>query len=57
MKANKTLEMTKRNLEYINQVFEVLYGTLVRSQLEYAVHLLSPHQIGLRETLEQSQKE
>ena len=29
--------MTKGNFEYINkQAFEVLYGTLVRPQLEYA---------------------
>ena len=52
MLANKTL-----NLEYINKdVFEVLYGTLVRPQLEYAVHLWLPYQIGLREKLEQPQR-
>ena len=45
-----TLRMIKRNFEYINKdAFEVLYGTLVRPQLEYAVHLWSPYQIGLRE--------
>ena len=32
----------------------MLYGTLVRPHLEYAV--LSPYQIGLREKLEQSQR-
>ena len=50
-KANKTLGMIKRNFKY----FEVLYGTLVRPQLEYAVHLWSPYQIGLREKLERTQ--
>ena len=34
----------------------MLYGTLVRPQLEYAVHLWSPYQIGLREKLEQAQR-
>ena len=49
-KANKTLGMIKRNFEYINKdVFEVLNDTLVKPQLEYAVHLWSPYQIGLRE--------
>ena len=39
-KANKTVGMIKRNFEYINKdVFELLYGTLVRPQLEYTVHL------------------
>ena len=56
-KANKTLGMIKRNYKYINkEAFEVLYGTLVRPQLEYAVHLWSPYQISLREKLEQSQR-
>ena len=56
-KANKTLGMIKRNFEYVNKdAFEVLYGTLVRPQLEYAVHLWSPYQIGLREKLEQLQR-
>ena len=33
--ASKRLGMIKRNFEYINKdVFEVLYGTLVRPQLE-----------------------
>ena len=35
---------------------EVLYGTLVRPQLEYVVHLWSPYQIGLREKLEHWQR-
>ena len=40
---------------YVNkEAFEVLYGTLVRPQLEYAVHLWSPYQIGLREKLERT---
>ena len=56
-KANKTLGMIKRNFEYVNKdAFEVLYGTLVRPQLEYAVHLWSPYQIGLREKLQQLQR-
>ena len=41
--ANKTLGMIKRNFEYINkEAFEVLYGMLVRPQLEYTVQLWSP---------------
>ena len=56
-KANKTLGMIKRNFKYvIKQAFEVLYGTLVRPQLEYAVHLWSPYQTGLREKLERTQR-
>ena len=56
-KANKTLGMINRNLENINKkVFEVLYGKLVRPQLEYAVLLWSPYHTGLREQLEQSQR-
>ena len=44
----------KRYFKYINKdAFEVLYVMLVRPQLEYAVHLWSPYQIGLREKLEQ----
>ena len=49
--------MIKRNFEYINkEAFEWLYSTLVRPQLEYAMHLRSPYQIGLREKLEQSHR-
>ena len=49
--------MMKRNVKFINKdAFEVLYGTLVRPQLEHAAHLWSPYQIGLREKLEQSQR-
>ena len=56
-KANKTLGMIKRNFKCVNkEAFEVLYGTLVRPQLEYAVHLWSPYQIGLREKLERTQR-
>ena len=45
-KANKTLGMIKRNFKFvIKEAFEVLYGTLVRPQLEFAVHLWSPCQI------------
>ena len=54
-KANKTLGMIKRNFKCVNkEAFEVLYGTLVRPQLEYVVHPCSRYQIGLREKLEQS---
>ena len=56
-KANNTLGMIKRNFEYVNKdAFEVLYGTLGRPQLEYAVYLWSPYQIGLRKKFEQSQR-
>ena len=56
-KANKTLGATKRNFKRVNKdAFEVLYGALVRPQLEYAVHLWSPYQIGLRDKLEQLQR-
>ena len=49
--------MIKRNFEYVNNdAFEVLYGTLVRPQLKYVVHLRSSYQIGLREKLEQLQR-
>ena len=50
--------MIKRNFEYVNKdAFDVLFGMLVRALLEYAVHLCSPYQIGLKEKVEQSQKE
>ena len=48
--------MIKINFKCVNkEAFEVLYGMLVRPQLEYAVHLWSLYQTGLREKLEQSQ--
>ena len=34
----------------------MLYGTLVRPQLEYAVHLWSQYQVGLREKLLRTQR-
>ena len=34
----------------------MLYGMLVRPQLEYAVHLWSPYQTGVRAKLEQTQR-
>ena len=44
-KANKTLGMIKINFKYVNkEAFEVLCGTLVRPQLEYAVVIWSPNQ-------------
>ena len=49
--------MIKKNFKCVNkEAFEVLYGTLVRPQLEYAVHLWSPYQTGLREKLERTQR-
>ena len=49
--------MIKRNFKYTNKyTFEVFYHMLVRPQLEYAVHLWSSYQNGLREKLEQSQR-
>ena len=56
-KANKTLGMITRNFKCVNnETFEVLYGTFVRPQLKYDVHLWSPYKIGLRKQLEQSQR-
>ena len=44
-KANKILGMIKRNFECMNQeMFQILYDTLVRSHLEYAVTVWSPYQ-------------
>ena len=44
-KANKTLGMIKRKFKCVNkEAFEVFYDTLVRPQLEYAVHLWSSYQ-------------
>ena len=41
-KAIKTLGMIKRNFEYINKdAFEVLYGMLVRPQLEYVASMVT----------------
>ena len=43
-KANKTLGMIKRNFKYVNKkAFEVLYGTLVRPQLEYVLCIYGHH--------------
>ena len=54
-KSNKTLGMIKRNFKCVNkEAFEVLQ--LVRPQLEYAVHLWSSYQIGLREKVERTQR-
>ena len=56
-KANRTLGMIKRNFNYINrEAFEVLYGVLVRPQLEYAIQLWSPYQAGLKENIERTQR-
>src|ERR1043165_2487124 len=56
-KTNRTLRLIKRNFVYINsEAFAVLYGVLVRLQLEYAVHLWSPHQTVMREMIERTQR-
>ena len=42
-KANNTLGMIKRNFECVNQeIFQILYSTLVRPNLEYAVQVWEP---------------
>ncbi len=54
----ETLESwTTINFNYINrEAFEVLYGVLVRPQLEYAIQLWSPYQAGLKENIERTQR-
>ena len=56
-KANRTLGLIKRNFECINrEAFEVLYGVLVRPQLEYAIQLWSPYQTELKNNIEKTQR-
>jgi len=56
-KAYKVLGMIKRNFECSNKdIFQILYSTLVRPHLEYAVQLWNPHQIGHKNKLEQVQR-
>ena len=56
-KANNTLGMIKRNFECVNQeVFQILYSTLVRPNLEYAVQVWNPYQKGEKEKIEKIQR-
>ena len=56
-KANNTLGMIKRNFECVNQeIFQILYSTLVRPNLEYAVQVWNPYQKGEKEKVEKIQK-
>ena len=56
-KANNTLGMIKRNFECVNQeIFQILYSTLVRSNLEYAVQVWNPYQKGEKEKIEKIQR-
>ena len=56
-KANKVLGMIKRNFEIgSKEVFQLLYSTLVRPHLEYAVQVWNPHCQGQKKKLEQVQR-
>src|SRR5271163_4269653 len=56
-KANRVLGMIRRNFECINSdVSEILYGTLVRPNLEYAIQVWSPYQESSRNDIEKVQK-
>ena len=56
-KANKVLGMIKRNFQTINKdLFQILYSTLVRPHLEYAVQVWSPYQVGHKKKIEQIQR-
>ena len=56
-KANKILGMIKRNFKCMNQeMLQILYGTLVRPHLEYAVTVWSPYQQEQKNILEKVQR-
>ena len=56
-KANNMLGMIKRNFECVNQeIFQILYSTLVRPNLEYAVQVWNPYQKGEKEKIEKIQR-
>ena len=48
--ADNTLGMIKRNFECVNQeIFQILYSTLVRPNIEYAGQVWNPYQKGEKE--------
>ncbi|MFG1588233.1 hypothetical protein ACDT12_13160 [Staphylococcus aureus] len=56
-KANMMLGLIKRHFKNLSVgAFLCLYKSLVRSQLEYAVQVWNPHNVGLIESLEKVQK-
>jgi hypothetical protein len=56
-KAYKVLGMIKRNFQCSNRhIFQILYSTLVRPHLEYAIQLWNPYQVGHKKKLEQVQR-
>ena len=56
-KAYSMLGVIRRNFKHVDKdTFVVLYKSMVRSQLEYANSVWSPHHVGLIETLEKVQK-
>ena len=51
------LGVIRRNFKHVDKdTFIVIYKSMVRSQLEYANSVWSPHHVGLIETLEKVQK-
>ena len=55
-KAN-SVGIIKRNFEWVNQeIFQTLYSTLVRPNLEYAVQVWNPYQKGEKEQIEKIQR-
>ena len=55
--ANNTLGMIKRNFECVNQeIFQILYSTLVRPNLEYAGQVWNPYQKGEKEKIQKIQR-
>ena len=56
-KAYSTLAIINRNFKYVDkESFITLYKSMVRSHLEYADSVWSPHKVGLIEELEKVQK-